>query len=179
VPANVTDPVVPVLGVRPVVPALNEVTALLAMFAVDNKVPLVGNVTDVAAVLVKVIPNAPLVVKVLPLAKVNVPVVEVIVRPFIEVAVAAPREGVVSVGDVANTTLPEPVVEAADIAVPLPCKIPVMVVDKVNEGVVPPDEVPAKPFAVATEIVVIADPPAVTLIQDVPLWYSNRVVVEL
>ena len=62
-----------------------------------------------------------------------------------------PRAGVTRVGEVAKTTAPLPVVEAALMAVPFPCKIPVMVVDNVKVGEVPPLEVPAKPFAVATD----------------------------
>jgi hypothetical protein len=42
---------------------------------------------------------------VLPLVTVNVPVDDVIVRPLILVAVAAPRTGVTSVGLVENTRL--------------------------------------------------------------------------
>jgi hypothetical protein len=48
-------------------------------------------------------------VKVLPLATVRVPVELVIVSPLTLVAVAAPMFGVVSVGLVANTLLPDPV----------------------------------------------------------------------
>lgn len=58
--------------------------------------------------------------RVLPFVTVRVPVEEVIVRPFTEVAVAAPIVGVVSVGEVARTTEPEPVVVAAEMAVPFP-----------------------------------------------------------
>ena len=50
---------------------------------------------------------------------------------FIVVAEATPRVGVVSVGLVARTTLPDPVVEAAEMAVPLPERIPVTLVVKV------------------------------------------------
>lgn len=79
----------------------------------------------------------------------------VIVSLFIEVAVATPSVGVTSVGLVASTTLPEPVVVAAEIAVPLPCKIPVAVVEIVIAGVVVAvATVPANPFAVTTETLV-------------------------
>ena len=59
--------------------------------------------------------------------------------------------GVVIVGLVANTTLPLPVVLAALIAVPLPCKTPLIEVFKVITGVVVGlATVAEKPFAVAT-----------------------------
>jgi hypothetical protein len=67
-------------------------------------------------------------------------------------ALGVPNAGVTSVGLVASTTAPEPVVEAAEIAVPSPCRIPVMVVVSVRAGVWPPEELPAKPLAVATEM---------------------------
>lgn len=49
-------------------------------------------------------------VSVFPLATVSEPVLPVIVRPLILVAVATPRTGVISVGVFASTTAPEPVV---------------------------------------------------------------------
>lgn len=69
--------------------------------------------------------------------------------------------GVVIVGEVASTTLPDPVTLAAEIAVPFPLKIPVTVVVNVNAGVAPPDEDPAKPFAVATDTAVTPEPAGV------------------
>ena len=48
---------------------------------------------------------------------------------------------------------------AALIAVPLPDKIPVTVVERVRAGVVPPEEVPANPLAVFTDTVVTAPEP--------------------
>jgi hypothetical protein len=72
-------------------------------------VPLVGSVTFVAPVVVSVRAFAPDVASVEPLASVNVPVVLLTVRPLREVAVAAPRTGVTSVGEVDITTLPVPV----------------------------------------------------------------------
>jgi hypothetical protein len=63
-----------------------------------------------------------------------------------------PSAGVTRVGEVANTTLPEPVVVAALIAVPLPCNIPVTVVLNVIAGVVVAvATVPANPFADTTD----------------------------
>ena len=105
VPASVTAPVVAVLGVNPVVPALKDATVP----AVVAKVPLVGNVTFVAPVVVIVRELAPDVASVEPLASDSVPVVLLTVRPLTEVAVAAPRTGVTSVGLVDITTLPVPV----------------------------------------------------------------------
>ena len=105
VPASVTAPVVAVLGVNPVEPALKDATVP----AVVAKVPLVGNVTFVAPVVVIVRELAPDVASVEPLASDSVPVVLLTVRPLTEVAVAAPRTGVTSVGLVARTLFPEPV----------------------------------------------------------------------
>ena len=105
VPATVTAPPVAVLGVKPVVP--NEIVATVLL--VVAKVPDVGSVTFVAPVEVNVMLLAPDVASVDPLASVSVPVVVDTVRPFKLVAVATPRTGVVSVGDVALTTFPVPV----------------------------------------------------------------------
>lgn len=74
-------------------------------------VPLVGSVSAVAPVDVKVMEFAPLVASVDPSAKVNVAPVAgaVIVTLLTLVAAATPSVGVVSVGLVARTMLPEPV----------------------------------------------------------------------
>ena len=56
-----------------------------------------------------------LAVRVLPLAIDKVPVVELIVKPLILVALAAPRVGVIKVGLLLNTTTPVPV--SSEIAV--------------------------------------------------------------
>lgn len=67
-------------------------------------------------------------------------------------AEGVPRAGVTRVGLVASTTAPEPVVVAAEIAVPLPCRMPVMVVESVMAGVVVAvATVPASPLADTTE----------------------------
>lgn len=58
--------------------------------------------------------------------------------------------GVVMVGEVASTTDPDPVVEAAEMAVPFPLKIPVTEVVSVRTGVTLAEKDPANPFAVAT-----------------------------
>ena len=52
---------------------------------------------------------------------------------------------------------------AALIAVPLPFKTPVMEVEMVSAGVAPPDEEPAKPFALATDTAVTV--PVVGVVQ--------------
>lgn len=66
--------------------------------------------------------------------------------------VGVPRLGVTRVGDVASTTDPEPVVEAAEMAVPLPESMPLIVVERVIAGVVVAvATVPAKPLAETTE----------------------------
>ena len=86
-------------------------------------VPVVGSVTLVAPVEVRVIEFAPDVTRVDPLASVSVPVVVEIVSPLSVVAVAAPNTGVTSVGEVARTKLLEPVVATRVTAdVPLPTK---------------------------------------------------------
>jgi hypothetical protein len=67
-------------------------------------------------------------------------------------AVGVSSAGDVNEGLVARTTLPVPVVVAADIAVPLPCKMPVTVVVNVKAGVVVGlVTVPANPFALTKE----------------------------
>ncbi len=82
--------------------------------------------------------------------------------PFVSVtADGVPRFGVVSVGEVAKTTLPLPVVVAALIAVPLPDRIPVTDVVRVIAGVdVAFATVPANPFAVTTETLETVPDPA-------------------
>ncbi len=74
-------------------------------------VPLVGSVTAVAAVEVKVIGNAPEVPKVLPLprARVAVPAGAVTVTLLRDVALAAPRVGVTKTGEFEKTATPVPV----------------------------------------------------------------------
>jgi hypothetical protein len=76
----------------------------------STSVPEVGSVTLVLPVDVSVIELAPDVASVLPFASVSVPVVVVTVKPFRLVAVATPSVGVTSVGEVARTILPDPVV---------------------------------------------------------------------
>lgn len=68
---------------------------------------VVGNVITVESVPLRVSPFVT--ANVLALVSVNVPVDAVSVRPFMLVAAATPRIGVVSVGDVANTSNPLPV----------------------------------------------------------------------
>jgi hypothetical protein len=83
-------------------------------------------------------------VTVIPLLTVSVPVVEVMVSPLIEEAVAAPKEGVVSVGDTALTKLPVPVTV-------FPCTVAVPVVSTVTVG--DPDPTKVIPFTEAGVIV--------------------------
>jgi hypothetical protein len=75
--------------------------------------------------------------------------------------VAASILGVINEGDVARTTFPDPVVVAAEMAVPFPLKIPVIDVESVIAGVVVAvDTVPANPLAETTEtLVTVPDPP--------------------
>jgi hypothetical protein len=89
------------------------------------------------------------------------------------ITVGCPRLGVTSVGDVASTTLPVPVVDAADMAVPLPCNRPVIVVERVIAGVVVAvATVPAKPLAetTETEVTVPAEPFEAAVI--CPCWLT-------
>ncbi len=75
-------------------------------------------------------------------------------------AVGVPRAGVTSVGEVAKTTEPEPVVVAAEIAVPLDCNRPVMLHERVMAGVVVEVATePARPLALTTETSVTVPPP--------------------
>lgn len=97
------------------------------------RVPVVGNVTLVVAVAVRVVEKAPAVASVEPVIKVRVALVvgDVIVTLFMLVAVAAPNTGVTSVGVLANTTAPEPVssviaaARLAEVGVPKKVAIPV------------------------------------------------------
>lgn len=76
-----------------------------------NKMPVVGNVTFVAPVEVKVVEKAPAVASVLPFPRANVAPVpgSVIDISFILVTVAAPKTGVINVGVFEKTTVPAPV----------------------------------------------------------------------
>lgn len=91
----------------------------------------------------------------------------VVISPVVvsEEPVAAPMLGVIRVGVFARTTAPEPVVEAADIAVPFPERIPVIVVEIVMAGVVVAVATePANPLAVTTETeVTVPVPEAVSV----------------
>lgn len=86
---------------------------LVKQVEVEQSVPEVGKVTLVAPVVVRVNELPPEVIKDEPSAKVRVADVAgaVIATLLTEVAVAAPILGVTSVGEVAKTILPEPVVE--------------------------------------------------------------------
>jgi hypothetical protein len=116
--------IVNVLVVPVVIPDISNVTFLVASVASAKvlfsnvsvpsnvaNVPVVGNVTVVSPVAVKVVEKAPLVTKLLLSANVKVAPVAgwVKVNLFIDVAVATPNTGVTKVGEVAKTRLPEPV----------------------------------------------------------------------
>lgn len=86
-----------------------------------------------------------------------------------------PRFGVTRVGDVARTTAPEPVVDAAEIAVPFPERMPVTVVERVMAGVVVLSAtVPAKPFAETTETSVTVPDPDAASVRRRPVVASIR-----
>ena len=94
----------------------DEVAAnTLSLLPVVVKVPAVGNVTLVAAVVVSVKLKAPEVAKVDPSANVKVAAVAGAVKAtlLILVAVATPNTGVTRVGDVANTLTPVPVLSVS------------------------------------------------------------------
>ena len=113
-PANVTAPEVAVLGVNPVVPALNVVTPPLP----DELMVWLGHVP----LMVTFVPatKAGVAVPVPPLATGKRPVTPVVKgKPVALVRVAevgVPSNGVTNVGEVDNTTLPEPV----DVVTPVP-----------------------------------------------------------
>ena len=103
-----------------------------------DKVPVVGRVTPVAPVEVRVMALAPAVISDDPWTRVRVAEVAgaVIVILLYVVAVATPSVGVTIVADVTLTTFPVPEEESAVIAlVPAPNSIPVSV-----EAPVPPPE---------------------------------------
>ena len=94
----------------------DEVAAnTLSLLPVVVKVPAVGNVTLVAAVVVSVKPKAPTVVRVDPSANANVAEVAGAVNAtlLMLVAAATPKTGVTRVGDVANTLTPVPVLSVS------------------------------------------------------------------
>ena len=80
----------------------------LNLFDVYVTVPPVPNATFELSVPVNV--SVLLAVNVFPLTTVSVPVVVLIVNPLIDVAVATPNVGVISVGLLSNTILPVPVI---------------------------------------------------------------------
>ena len=100
VPARVIAPVVAELGVNPVVPALKDATVL----AVVASVPLVGRVTLVVPVVVKVRPNAPDVV--------SEPASETVCPPILPTVVAK-DPAVVVTSPVSAGNAPDGKVEAA------------------------------------------------------------------
>jgi hypothetical protein len=131
-------------------------------------------VATVVAVLVSVRLNAPEVASVELLASVNVPlVVDVTDRPLMVVAVATPREGVTSVGEVDRTTSPDPV----DVVTPVPplatAKAPVTPVESgrpvalvsVTETGVPKfGVISVGEFAKTKDPVPVVDPPVMFVI---------------
>ena len=94
-----------------VLASTNDLLVNVSIPALVAKVPVVGRVTVVTPVDVKVVEKAPLVTKLLLSANVKVAPVAgwVKVNLFIDVAVATPNTGVTKVGEVAKTRLPEPV----------------------------------------------------------------------
>lgn len=139
-----------------------EVTVPEVSCEVSARVPVeVGNVTVPPAATLAWSTVEPLVepLKVTePLVPPFTPVVIIPDTPM-DVALATPSAGVTRVGEVAKTTEPEPVVAAALIAVPLPERMPVTVVESVIAGVVVAvATVPAKPLADTTDTLVTLPP---------------------
>ena len=106
------------------------------------KVPVVGNVTLVAAVAVNVKEYAPEVTKLAPSATVKVADVAgaVKVNLLMLVAVATPKTGVINVGLVSNTIFPVPVTAAVRVTPPyviVEPNVPAPVTDKIGIVTVP------------------------------------------
>ena len=67
---------------------------------------------------------------------------------------------------------------AAEMAVPLPLRMPVIVVDRVSAGVAPPLEVPAKPLADTTEtLVTVPEPLLLNVVQSVDVRYPSALAL--
>jgi hypothetical protein len=109
--ANTKDPLPVSSDITPANSDEEVAANTLSLLPVVVKVPAVGNVTLVAAVVVSVRLKAPEVAKVDPSTKVKVDPVAgpVKVTLLILVAVATPNTGVTRVGVLANTLAPEPV----------------------------------------------------------------------
>jgi hypothetical protein len=156
----------PMFGVVKVLPDSVSVPAKVA------NVPVVGRVTFVVAVEVKVVEYAPAVIKEPPFTIVRVADVAgaVIVTLFIEVAAATPSVGVVRVGDVANTLTPVPVLSVnadakfADDGVP---KKVATFVPKLVRPVPPFDagSMPVTPEAKSTLVIVLRSPSMVLFVK--------------
>ena len=162
-PLVATVPELPNVNVALLVGAVNVIllTVLFVNVSVpDNvaRVPLIGNVTLVEAVEFNVVAKAPACVKLaavvneLAFANVNVLVLFVIVILLIVVAVAAPRLGVVNVGDV-NVLFVRVSVPANVANVPVVGKVTLVAADETNVVAKAPDcaKLPAvdkvEPFA--------------------------------
>ena len=109
--ANTKSPVPVSSEITPANSAEEVAANTLSLLPVVVKVPAIGNVTFVAAVVVRVKLFAPAVTKVDPSTKVKVDPVAgpVKVTLLILVAVATPKTGVINVGVLANTLTPVPV----------------------------------------------------------------------
>jgi hypothetical protein len=115
VPVEVKNcPAVPALPPAVKVPVITPLSSVLfvsvSLPALVAKVPVVGSVTPVVAVAVKVVVKAPTVARAEPSAKVKVALVAGAVRVnlLIEVAEATPKVGVVKVGEIVKASTPEP-----------------------------------------------------------------------
>ena len=100
----------PAVKVPVIIPASSVLFVSVSLPALVAKVPVVGSVTPVVAVAVKVVVKAPTVARAEPSAKVNVALVAGAVRATLlrEVAEATPKVGVVKVGEILKASTPVP-----------------------------------------------------------------------
>ena len=100
----------PAVKVPVIIPLFNVLFVSVSLPAKVAKVPVVGKVTPVVAVAVKVVVKAPTVARAEPLAKVKVALDAgaVIATLLIEVAEATPKVGVVKVGEILKASTPVP-----------------------------------------------------------------------
>jgi hypothetical protein len=152
----VVNPVPPfAIGKVPVTPVVKGRPVTFVIMP-EAGVPRAG-VTNVGLVDKTTLPEpVEVVTPVPPLATGRVPVTPLVKgKPvaFVNVTeLGVPKAGVTNVGLVSKTTLPDPVVVAALIAVPLPFKTPVIAVVRVIAGVVVElATVPVKPLAETTD----------------------------
>ena len=142
-------------------------------------VPVVGNVTLVAAVAVKVSEYAPDVARVAPSAMVSVAAVAGAVNAtlLMLVAVATPSTGVINVGVLSNTILPVPVTDADNVMPPYVMVEPNVAAPAMLE-VVPTNNalaIPTPPAVMIEPVVVLVE--SVARLELMPCANGIRTVV--